>query len=114
MSFGRYVNQIGRAVAASSRERQRRQERAAKDWQKTVDAINAEVDKIAAEWDKIIARVDNYEAAQEQGKRATRRADGRRDDLSGSSCSPERSRTARYGFGHDACASSPSCRRSDL
>lgn len=52
------MGQFVRAAAASSRERQRRHERAVRDEQTALAAFNARGEKIDAEWNKILARLD--------------------------------------------------------
>ncbi|MYF28513.1 MAG: hypothetical protein F4169_06560 [Gammaproteobacteria bacterium] len=64
------MGQFVRAAAASSRERQRRHERAVRDEQAALAAFNARGEKIDAEWNKILARLDNYDAAWERGDAA--------------------------------------------
>lgn len=64
------MGQFVRAAAASSRERQRRHERAVRDEQAALAAFNARGEKIDAEWNKIFARLDNYDAALERGDAA--------------------------------------------
>lgn len=64
------MGQVVRAAAASSRERQRRHERAVRDEQAALAAFNARGEEIDAEWNKIFARLDNYDMAWEQGDTA--------------------------------------------